>query len=95
LLKQHLRALPTEELAPLVGAALVDAGICKDASGAFATGATGLCKGSMELVADVVPQIQQLLQYPVSGFFFASLAAAASVLYMCLYEPLPRARSIV
>jgi hypothetical protein len=54
----------------------VDAGICKDANGGFATGATGLCKGSMELVADVVPQIQQLLQYPVSGCL-ASLAVLA------------------
>jgi hypothetical protein len=82
--QQHLRALPTEELSPLVGAALVDAGICKDVNGAFAVGATNLCKNSMELVADVVPQIEQLLKYPVSLTFCLAHDRICSLVYLLL-----------
>lgn len=63
---QHLRALPIEELSPKVGEALAEAGICKDPSGEFAKKAGVLLQGSLELVADVVPQAQDVLAYPVS-----------------------------
>ncbi|KAG5184901.1 Glutamyl-tRNA Synthetase, chloroplast precursor [Tribonema minus] len=62
---QHLRALPDEELSPLVGTALVEAGICTDAQGEFVAACTHICKGSMELVADAVPQVQMMLSYPL------------------------------
>lgn len=63
---QHLRALPVDDLAPMVGQALVEAGVCKDAGGAFAMGAAALLQGSLELVADVVSQAQDTLGYTVS-----------------------------
>lgn len=64
---QHVRALPLDELAPKVGDTLVKAGICKDASGAFAKGASSLIQGSLELVADVVGLAQGVLRYDVSN----------------------------
>lgn len=63
---QHLRALPVEELAPMVGSALVEAGVCKDAGGAFANGAASLLQGSLELVTDVVSQTPDVLGYKVN-----------------------------
>ena len=63
---QHLRALPVEELAPKVGEALVEGGVCKDADGAFAKGAAALLQGSLELVGDVVGQAQDVMGYNVS-----------------------------
>lgn len=63
---QHLRALPVEELAPKVGEALVEGGVCKDASSAFATGAAALLQGSLELVGDVVDQANDVMGYNVS-----------------------------
>lgn len=50
----------------MVGQALVEAGVCKDAGGAFAMGAAALLQGSLELVADVVGQAQGTLGYTVS-----------------------------
>lgn len=67
---QHLRALPVEELTPMVQKALVEAGVCKDAEGAFATHAAGLLQGSLELVADVVEQTKAVLAYDVRGFWW-------------------------
>eukprot|EP00903_Cladosiphon_okamuranus_P013091 g12211.t1 len=60
---QHLRALPLEELSPMVGSALVEAGVCKDAVGEFAKGAASLLQGSLELVTDAVVQTQDVLGY--------------------------------
>lgn len=62
---QHLRALPTEKLAPKIGDALVEAGICKDATGEFVTGTGVLLQGSLELIADVVPQVEDVMNYQV------------------------------
>lgn len=66
---QHLRALPVEELAPMVGSALVEAGVCKDAGGAFANGAASLLQGSLELVTDVVSQTPDVLGYKVNRVY--------------------------
>jgi glutamyl-tRNA synthetase len=62
---QHLRALPVEQLSPLVGSALVEEGVCSSASGAFVDAATAIASGSMELVQDAVPQVKTILSYPV------------------------------
>lgn len=62
---QHLRALPVEELAPMVGSALVEADVCKEASGDFATAAASLVQGSLELVNDAVSQTRDVLEYKV------------------------------
>lgn len=71
---QHLRALPVEELSPMVGSTLVEAGVCKDATGAFAKGAASLLQGSLELVTDAVSQAHDVLGYKVipEQFFFSS-----------------------
>ncbi|CAM9762453.1 unnamed protein product [Ascophyllum nodosum] len=60
---QHLRALPVEELTPMVGEALAEAGVCKEAGGAFAARASALLQGSLELVADAVKQTKTVLSY--------------------------------
>ncbi|CAM9179987.1 unnamed protein product [Choristocarpus tenellus] len=60
---QHLRAMPAEELAPMVGEVLVKEGICTDAGGAFASGAAAVSKGSMELIADVIPLTKVVMSY--------------------------------
>lgn len=49
----------------MVGETLVGAGVCKDATGSFATGATSLLQGSLELVADVVDQAQDVMGFDV------------------------------
>lgn len=57
----------------MVGSTLLEAGVCKDAGGAFATGAASLLQGSLELVTDAVTQTQDVLGYKVSlrdSFFF-------------------------
>lgn len=64
---QHVRALPVEELAPMVGSALVEAGVCKGAGGAFAMGATSLLQGSLELITDVVGETHDVMGYKVSA----------------------------
>ena len=63
---QHLRALPVEELTPMVGEALAEAGVCKEAGGTFAARASALLQGSLELVADAVKQTKTVLSYDVS-----------------------------
>ncbi len=63
---QHLRGLPVEELSPMVGSALVEAGVCKDAEGALAKGAASLLQGSLELVTDAVSQTHDVLGYKVT-----------------------------
>lgn len=55
-----------EELAPKVGEALVEGGVCKDADGAFAKDSAALLQGSLELVADVVGQAKDVTGYDVS-----------------------------
>lgn len=62
---QHVRALPLEELAPMVGSVLVEAGVCKDAGGAFAMGAASLLQGSIELITDAVSQTRDVMGYKV------------------------------
>lgn len=62
---QHLRALPIEELVPKVGEALTEVGMCNDATGEFAKKAGVLLQGSLELVADVIPQAKDVLAYQV------------------------------
>lgn len=62
---QHLRALPVEEVAPMVGSALVEADVCKDSGGSFAMGAAALVQGSLELVNDAVSQTRDVLEYKV------------------------------
>lgn len=62
---QHVRALPVEELAPMVGNVLVEAGVCKDAGGAFAMSAASLLQGSLELITDAVSQTHDVLGYKV------------------------------
>lgn len=68
----------------MVGCTLVEAGVCKDASGAFANGAASLLQGSLELVTDAVSQTQDVLGYkasrmngdsPIAGSFSAESAA--------------------
>lgn len=68
---QHLRALPVEQLTPMVGKALIEAGVCKDAESAFAAHTAGLLQGSLELVADVVEQTKEVLTYDVRGVLVA------------------------
>ncbi|CAM9199309.1 unnamed protein product [Hapterophycus canaliculatus] len=60
---QHLRALPVEEVAPMVGSALVEADVCKESGGSFAMGAASLVQGSLELVNDAVGQTRDVLKY--------------------------------
>ncbi|CAB1103538.1 unnamed protein product [Ectocarpus sp. CCAP 1310/34] len=60
---QHLRALAVEELIPMVGSALVEAGVCKDAGGPFVMSAATLVQGSLELVTDAINQTQDVLGY--------------------------------
>lgn len=62
---QHLRALPMEELVPKVGEALAEVGMCKEATGEFAKKAGILLQGSLELVADVISQARDVLDYKV------------------------------
>lgn len=62
---QHVRALPVEELAPMVGSVLVEAGVCKDVGGAFAMGATSLLQGSIELITDAISQTHDVMGYKV------------------------------
>lgn len=62
---QHLRALAVEELVPMVGSTLVEAGVCKDAGGAFVRSAASLLQGSLELVTDAISQTQDMLEYKV------------------------------
>ena len=56
----------------MVGSTLVEAGVCKDATGAFAKGAASLLQGSLELVTDAVSQAHDVLGYKVipEQFFF-------------------------
>lgn len=89
---QHLRALPVEELTPMVGAALVEAGVCKDAEGAFAAHTAGLLQGSLELVADVVEQTKAVLAYEVRGVLavydvYDSVCQKRSVTVLLQYCP--------
>ncbi|CAM9597847.1 unnamed protein product [Ectocarpus sp. 13 AM-2016] len=60
---QHLRALAVEELVPMVGSMLVEAGVCKDAGGPFVMSAATLVQGSLELVTDAISQTQDVLGY--------------------------------
>lgn len=83
---QHLRALSIEELAPKAGEALVAGGVCKDAGGEVATGAAALLQGSLELVADVVGQAQEVLGYDVSAAYEFVLGSIASA-YCCMSTP--------
>lgn len=62
---QHVRALPAEELAPMVGEALVEAGVCKEPNGVFASESAALLQGSLELVTDVVGQAEEVMEYKV------------------------------
>jgi glutamyl-tRNA synthetase len=64
---QHLRALPDENLVPLVGACLEEEGMVKvGAEGAaFVSYATQVAKGSMELVNDAATIVGDVLTYPL------------------------------
>lgn len=50
----------------MVGSSLAEAGVCKDAGGAFAKGAASLIQGSLELVTDAVSLTHDVLGYKVS-----------------------------
>lgn len=50
----------------MVGSALVEAGVCKDAEGAFAKGAASLLQGSLELIVDAVSQTHDVLGFKVT-----------------------------
>lgn len=58
--------MPAQDLVPMVGEALVGAGICKVADGAFVSGATALLQGSLELVVDIVPLARETLDFQVN-----------------------------
>eukprot|EP00752_Nemacystus_decipiens_P005945 g5369.t1 len=100
---QHLRALPVEELAPMVGSTLLEAGMCKDADGAFAKGAASLLQGSLELVTDAVNQTKDVLGYKFEevikseesaelvGDGFSEVAAAIVADYDAGEMPMPGA----
>lgn len=64
---QHLRSLPVEELVPEIGEALVNAGICEEATGSFVRKVTTLLQGSLELVSDAIPQTREILAFQVKA----------------------------
>eukprot|EP00640_Fibrocapsa_japonica_P000366 CAMPEP_0113938446 /NCGR_PEP_ID=MMETSP1339-20121228/4869_1 /TAXON_ID=94617 /ORGANISM="Fibrocapsa japonica" /LENGTH=552 /DNA_ID=CAMNT_0000941569 /DNA_START=247 /DNA_END=1905 /DNA_ORIENTATION=- /assembly_acc=CAM_ASM_000762 len=62
---QHLRALPVEELEPMVGPALKEAGVTQSDTGPFVQVAVELSQPSMELVGDAVELTRTMLDYPL------------------------------
>ncbi|CAK9277631.1 unnamed protein product [Sphagnum jensenii] len=62
---QHLRSLPTEELASMLGNQWVKAGILSEYQEAFVNEATELLKNGLELVADSEEGLLNILGYPL------------------------------
>jgi glutamyl-tRNA synthetase len=64
---QHLRALPAQQAAALLGEAWAQAGLLSAGSGAFVERAAALVAPSCELVADGVDQLRGMLGYPLAA----------------------------
>jgi len=62
---QHLRALPDEQMATLVGEHLAKVGVCTDASSPFVQAATKMVREKVELVNDAEPLVVAALAYPL------------------------------
>ncbi len=62
----HLcRALPDEQLIPLITSHLHEAGLITDASSPFASAMAHVMKGSLELVTDAQSELKALISYPL------------------------------
>jgi len=72
---QHLRALPEEERAAIVGAHLVEAGVAKEALSPFASLAAAMVAEKIELVNDASPLVADALAYPLAETLATDAAA--------------------
>ena len=75
---QHLRALPSERLAELIGAQLSQSGVLTADAPAFVAAAAEMVGEKVELVNDAEPLVREALLYPLSETL-ASDAAKAHV----------------
>jgi glutamyl-tRNA synthetase len=62
---QHLRSLDSEAMQVMVGGALKESGLVKDAASPFAIGAVNIIANSLELVSDAEKEVLPLLDYPL------------------------------
>lgn len=62
---QHLRSLDSEAMQVMVGEALKESGLVKDAASPFAIGAVNIIANSLELVSDAEKEVLPLLDYPL------------------------------
>jgi len=63
---QHLRALPEEQRAELIGQCLAEASVAKEAASPFVTAASSMVAEKVELVNDSEPLVRDALSYPLS-----------------------------
>ena len=73
---QHLRALPREELAAMVGARWAAAGLLAHPASPFVDAAVALVGNAMELVVDADAELRSLLSYPFEETIGSEAAAA-------------------
>jgi len=64
---QHLRALPEEERAALIGECLASAGLAKEAQSPFVSAASRMVAEKVELVNDATELVREALLYPLSA----------------------------
>lgn len=62
---QHLRSLDPEAMQVMVGGALKESGLVKDAASPFAIGAVNIIANSLELVSDAEKELLPLMDYPL------------------------------
>ncbi|KAI7838189.1 hypothetical protein COHA_008037 [Chlorella ohadii] len=73
---QHLRGMPADELAALVGGRWVASGLLARAESPFVAAALAIVQNSLELVADADRELRALLSYPLAETLGSEAAKA-------------------